>query len=244
MTLAEEAAPRAEGVSVVLLAVHALLAVALVGAAAAPFQLLVDAVREPVVLADEVVSPLWLVPVAFALGFLVLRLVLFARGRRARPTWTWAVIIALAATVVARALQPEPAALTFTRIQDAPPVLQTVEALKVLQSRLLQGIAQQGRVPPQAELEQEIVVEGRPLWPSYLYRFRRRPFRVVRSEGAAGVIDRPRPGDVAGTLYVAIAPDQRHFWLSAVVLLEENGKRSSDMLPAEQGIFELTNAGE
>jgi hypothetical protein len=231
-------------VSVALLVVHALLAVAVAGAASVPFQLLVDAVREPVVLADEVVSPAWALPVLFAVVFLVMRLALFARGRRARPVWTWAVILALGTTVTARALEPEPTEVAFTHIQDAPPVLQTVEALKVLQTRLLDGLEHHSRVPVVAELEKEIRVDGKPLWPSYLYRFRRRPFHLVHVEGASKAIDRPRPGDLAGTLYLAIAPDQRHFWLTAVVLLEEKGHRSSDMLPAEQGIFLLTNAAE
>ena len=235
---------RGPRVSVALLAVHALLAVAVAGAASVPFQLLLDALREPVVLADEVVSPAWALPVCFAVTFLLLRLALFARGRRARPVWTWAVIIVLGATVTARALEPEPTEVAFTRIQDAPPVLQTVEAIKVLQTRLLDGIDRQGKVPAPAELEKELVVEGKPLWPSYLYRFRRRPFHIVRVEGATKAVDRPRPGDLAGTVYVALAPDQRHFWLTAVVLLQEKGRRSSDMLPAEQGIFLLTNAAE
>ena len=113
---------KAERVSLVLLAVHALLAVAVAGAASVPFQLLVDAVREPVVLADEVVSPAWALPVLFAVVFLLLRLWLFARGRRAKPVWTWAVIIVLGTTVAARALEPEPTEVAFTRIQDAPPV--------------------------------------------------------------------------------------------------------------------------
>lgn len=238
-------APRAAAagsVSVVLLAVHAALAVAVVGAAAVPFRGLLDAVREPVILADEVVSPLWAAPVLFAVGFVVLRLVAFARGKRARPVWTWAVLIVLCATVVARALEPEPGPVAFTRIQEAPPVIQTAEAMRVLQQRLLAGIAGQGRVPPPEELDREILADGKPLWPSYLYRFRRRPFRLVRVDSATGPVDRPRPGDLAGTLYAAIAPDQRHFWLTAVVLLEENGRNSSDMLPAENGIFMLTNA--
>jgi len=126
---------------------------------------------------------------------------------------------------------------------DAPPTLQTMEALKLVRDASLAGLHEQGRIPADGALLASVVVEGQELVPGYVYPgLRRRPFRLVRVPGAEAAVERVLPGDEAGTLYLATSADGRRFWLSGVVLLEENGRRTSEMLPGPKGVTVLTNA--
>lgn len=225
------------------LVVHALLALLVVGLAAEPLRGLASCLRRPVCLAEEVPSPAWVAPLLFALVFVGARLWTYLRGRALPLVWTWAAVIALAATLIARAVEPDPAALAYSSIHDAPAAIQTVEALKLLKAAVTESLEKRHAVPDEAELHQALRVDGRELAPRYRYRaFGRRPFHVELVLGAPGPVEHPYPGDQAGTLYVAVSPDGQHFWLTAVVLLAERGEPTSQMLPGPEGITVLSNS--
>jgi hypothetical protein len=232
------------GLAAAALVVHAGLAALIVAASAEPLAALYTALRGPVSFADEVPSAAWLVPPLFAAVLLVGRLVAFVRGRPSKTVWTWAALIAFGAVLAARALEPaRGAAPSWTSVFDAPPTLQTVEVLQRMRDAALQGVREQRRVPDDAALLRSATIDGRELRPGYVYTgLQQRPFRVVRVPDARAAVERVLPGDLAGTVYLAVSPDAQRFWLTAVVLLDENGRRSSEMLPGPSGVAVLTNA--
>lgn len=228
-------------VSAAVLVLHAALGVAVLAVAAEPLRLVLRELREPVVFADEQVSLAWLVPAAFVAAFLLARLTLFALGRRAGIAWTWAAIIALAATAAGRAVAPDRVHVGFTSLQAAPPTVQTVEAMKLLQARLNDGLSHSGVAPDADALQAPIEVDGRELIPAYSYRGSSRPFHVVVVPDANGPVDRVRPGDLPGTIYAALSADRRRYWVTAVVLIDDPAGRSTDLLPGPDGVYVLSN---
>jgi hypothetical protein len=228
------------------LGLHLLLALAVVAICAEPLRGLVLGLRGPVSFADEVPSVVWLAP-ALAGGLLFAqRLVRFARGARTPVATTWGALVVLVAAGAARLLNPPPERLVYTRVQDAPPAVQTVTVLRQLRERIEAALGQGGKVPTVAELEAALRSEdGSPIVPSYRYRWMaRRPFVLKRLDGMNGAVLQRLPDDLAGTLYLAVAPDQRRYWLTAVVLLDDNGTRSSDLLPGGAGPLVMSNTLE
>jgi hypothetical protein len=240
--LSGSARPSTYALPAVLL--HVGIALGIVFLCAEPVGKLLRGFAGPVSFADEVPSPAWLAPAAFALAFTGVRLASFVRGRPLPLAWTWAALAVLVAAGAGRALQPSPdAPLAWTRLRDAPPALQTAEVLKRLRDAIDTELVAGRDVPADATLTALFRDGDAELWPSYVYaHLSRRPFKLVRVPGASGAVDRKLPGDLAGTIYLAVAPDRRHYWLTALMLLSDNGVRTSDLLPAEQGILVITNA--
>lgn len=224
------------------LLVHLALALGIVAVAAEPLGKLARAFVGPVVYQHDVPSLGWLLPAAFVLAFLALRLWRFAQGRALATAWTWGACLTLGAVVLARNLT-EPQPLAYSQLADAPPAIQTSELLRRIRGQIEQSLKTGGTVPDEAALRTALVDEGREVWPGYVYRgLRRRRFVVRRLADLRGPVERPLPGDLAGTLYVAVAPDQRHYWLTAVVLIDDGGKLTSDMMPSGTGIAILSNS--
>jgi hypothetical protein len=230
-------------VATLSIGLHLLLALAVFGTSLAPALAVLRAIEGPVSFLP-VPSPLWLVASAVAVGLAGARLMALAQGRALRPTWSWAYVLAFAACLGGRALAPDVESAGYSSVHGAPPAIQTVEALQRIKGAILQAEAAGRAIPSDQELLSSLRVDGRELWPSYLYRgLTRRPFHLVRIPGASGAVTVRQAGDLAGTLYLAIDPDGSHFWLTAVILLEDHGRLISDMLPSGAGLAVLTNAG-
>jgi hypothetical protein len=231
------------GLAVLALVIHAALAVALVAASAVPLAALLLALRGPVAFAEDVPSVAWLAPPIAAAALLGARLLAFGRGRRAGVGGTWALLVALGATLLARALDPHGGEHGWTSALDAPPTVQTVAALQQLKEAAVGAVAAGRTVPDDAAWLAAAATDGQRIRPAYLYAgLARRDFHLVRIADAAGPVLEVLPGDLAGTIYAAVSADQKHFWLSAVVLLQENGELRGAMLPGPGGVAVLSNA--
>ena len=231
------------GLAVAALGVHAALATLVVAARAAPLAALLNARRGPVTVVDEVPSAAWLAPPLAAAILLGARLGAFALGRRAGVRGTWALVVALGATLLARALDPHGSEHGWTSAVDAPPTVQTVEVLQRMKAAAIAAVGAGRGVPDDAILLAAATTNGQPIRPGYVYAgLTRRDFHVVRIASATGPVDQVLPGDLAGTIYAAVSADRQRFWLSAVVLLQENGALASAMLPGPGGVAVLSNA--
>lgn len=224
---------------------HAALALAIFGVCAGPLRALSEAVRGPVSFADEVPSLAWLAPALYAVGFLAWRLWRFAQGRALPASATWATVIVLGAAVAGTYVSEPAAQLAYSNLLAAPPAVQTAEIMQRLRTRVDEAIAQDKDVPDDAALHPAFLEQGQEILPNYRYAWlRRRPFELKRIEGARGPVDRRYPQDLAGTIYLAVAADKRHYWITGVVLLDTAGVRSSDLLPGPDGVVILTNSSD
>jgi len=237
------AATRPSAFAVPALLLHLGMCLLVVAICADPLRALWKAVQGPVVQASTVPTPAWIAPPLFALVWAGRRLWRFALGRAAPLSWTWALLAVVVAAGAGRALSPGQGAAAWTSVRDAPPTVQIVELLKRLREKTDAALLAGNEVPTDAELAGSLEEGGAPLILNYRYRgLARRPARLVRVPDAHGPVDRKHSGDLAGTLYLAVAPDRRHYWLTAVVLLEDNGVESSDLLPGPNGVLVITNA--
>ena len=142
-----------------------------------------------------------------------------------------------------RVLEPARGQGGWTDARNAPPTVQTVEVIQTMRDLALRGVREHRAVPDDAALLEATRIDGVTLLPAYVYAgLSRRPFHLVRVPEASGPVEQLLPGDLAGTLYLAVSPDHQRFWLTAVVLLEDQGQLSSDLLPGPSGITVLTNA--
>ena len=231
------------GLAVAALAVHAAVSTLLVAASAAPLAALLLALRGPVVFAEDVPSVAWLAPPLLAGGLLASRLVTFAMGRPPGVRGTWAAVIALGATLLARALDPHGAEHGWSNALDAPPTVQTVEALQRLKAAAVASVSAGGFVPDDAALLAAASVDGQTLRPGYVYAgLTRRDFHLVRIPEATGPVEQILPGDLAGTIYAAVSADRKRFWLTTIVLLQDNGALTGAMLPGPGGVAVVSNA--
>ncbi|MBS2030878.1 MAG: hypothetical protein JST54_23445 [Deltaproteobacteria bacterium] len=225
------------------LLLHLAIVLLIVALSAQPLGRLWRAIVGPVSFSDEAASPAWLLALGFALALLVARVFSFARGRALPIRWTGAAIVAVLAVASGRALDPGPGEVAWTSVHDAPPAVQTAEVMKRVSDRIDAALVAGKDVPDDAALQPALADEKGEIRPNYFYRgLARRPFKLVRVPKASGPVDRKLPGDLAGTLYLAVAPDMRHYWLTGLVLLQDNGVRSSDLLPGPNGVMVVTNA--
>jgi len=216
----------------------------IVAVCAAPLNHLAVALWGPVTFADEVPSPVWVIPFGFALVFAAVRLWRFARGRALGLRWTWAVLIVVSSVVVARSVAQGHRVVGWSSVDDAPPAIQTARVMKRVRDQIDAALVAGHDVPSDRSLESALQIDGHMIVLNYRYRFlARRPFRLVRIPDARGPVDRKLPGDLPGTLYLAVSSDARHYWLTGLILLQDNGVRSVDLLPGPAGVLTLTNAG-
>jgi len=236
-------APRPPAFAVPALLLHLGLVLLIVALAADPLGRLWRAIVSPVSFSDEIANPAWILALMFAAVFLGARLLSFAKGRALPVRWTAFAVAVVVAVGAGRALDPGPGEIAWTGMHDAPPAVQTADVMKRLSDRIDVALEAGQDVPDDAALQAAFADEKGEIRPNYFYRgLARRPFKLVRVPKANGPVDRKLPGDLAGTVYLAVAPDMRHYWVTGLVLLQDNGVRSSDLLPGPNGVMVVTNA--
>jgi len=116
----------------------------------------------------------------------------------------------------------------FASFGEAPPDLQTAYMAGKLRYHVeAHALDSEGGVYPdrQEQLAPALEERGEPLVPLYRYRGERRPFNLRVLKGAPGPVLGPLEGDLAGTIYYAVAPDRKRYWISALRL--DPGDRST-----------------
>ena len=168
----------------------------------------------PVLPWDVPLGRLWLLLALLLSGFTLRLMLAAALGQRVRAGERYAFLLSVGFAMLLRFVAGEP----FGPRDPAPALL---EGLRTAAAALDQEYAQRGHYPagPGAAADLCARLASLPL-PGFVYRGHLVPLRARLLEGAAAAQVTPLPGDLPGTIYVAIDPAGERAWLTTLTLEE------------------------